>query len=259
MFEKFEKQNIAIPIAIVLAGALIGGGLFFGGRAGTTPVNTASEKLMPQNIPAVTATDHIRGNLTAPVIIVEYTDLECPFCKQFDGTMKQVIAAYQGKVAWVARNFPLQQLHPNAPQLALAAECVADLGGNEAYWKFWDSIIEQSPINTFFDMKKLTPTATAVGVDSKAFGACIATGKQKDKIESDFNSAVAAGGNGTPFNVIVLQSPISGKAKKDLAALEATLPPDTFVLSKDGKQIAMSGSQPLETIKKALDILLEGK
>jgi protein-disulfide isomerase len=256
----FEKQNLAIPLAIVIAGAFIGGGLYFGTRSAAplTPA-PAQGSAEVKNVPEVTAGDHIRGSLTAPVIVVEYTDLECPYCKQFDGTMKQVLAAYGGKVAWVARNFPLQQLHPNAPALALAAECVADLGGNEAYWKFWDSIIQQSPINTFFDMTKVTPTAVSVGVDSKAFDACVASGKYQDKVGKEFNDAVAGGGNGTPFNVLVLQSPVSNGTKKALTNLQATLPPGTFTLSKDGRQIAMPGSQPLDNVKQILNILLAGK
>jgi len=226
-----EKQNLAIPIAIVIAGALIGGALFFIGRtatptAGTQPTVTAKD------IPAVTSEDHIRGSMNAEVVIVEYTDLECPFCKQFDGTMKQVLAAYGDKVAWVVRNFPLQQLHPNAPKLALGAECVAALAGNDAYFKFIDSVFVQAPINTLFDMTKLTATAEGVGVNGKDFDTCVASGTYQDKISKEFNDAVAAGGQGTPFSVAI---------------------------AKNGKRYPIPGSQPIEQMKALIDGILAEK
>ncbi|MES2135356.1 MAG: thioredoxin domain-containing protein [Patescibacteria group bacterium] len=253
-----EKQNLALPIAIVIAGALIGGSLFFVGRT-NAPATDTTPAVAQKDIPGVTSADHSMGSIDAPIVIVEYTDLECPFCKQFDGTMKQVVANYGGKVAWVTRNFPLQQLHPNAPKLALGAECVASLGGNDAYWKFLDSIFLQAPINTFFDMTKLTSTAEGVGVNGKEFNTCVASGTFQEKITNEFNDAVGAGGQGTPFSVIVLKDGMSNSTKKALGDLQATLQPGTLLVSKGGKQIGMGGSQPMEIIRSVLDVLLAGK
>lgn len=90
----------------------------------------------------VTAKDHIQGDAKAPVKIVEYSDLDCPYCKQFHVTMNLVMEEYgkQGKVAWVFRHFPLEQLHPDAPRKAQASECVAELGGQQAFWTFVDRV-----------------------------------------------------------------------------------------------------------------------
>ncbi len=226
-----QKQTLAVPLAIVIAGALIAGALFFIGRT-ATPTTGTTPNVTVKDVPAVTAADHIRGSMDAEVVIVEYTDLECPFCKQFDGTMKQVMTTYGTKVAWVIRNFPLQQLHPNAPKLALGAECVAALAGNDAYFKFLDSILLQSPINTFFDMTKLTATAEGVGVNGKDFDTCVASGTYQDKISAEFNDAIAAGGQGTPFS---------------------------FAIAKNGKRYAIPGSQPIESMKTLIDGILAGK
>lgn len=223
------NQNLMIPIAIVIAGAIVGGAIFF--VAKDRPATSTTSAPTAKNIPSVTAADHILGDPNAPVTIVEYTDFECPFCKQFDGTMKQVLAAYPGKVAWILRNFPLQQLHPNAPTLALGAECVAELKGNDAYWKFKDSLFAQAPINTFFDMTKLTATAQGVGVDGTAFDACVASGKYQDKITQEFNDAIAAGGQGTPFSVLII--------------------------TKNGTHIPIPGSQPYEQVKAVIDSALK--
>jgi len=88
-------------------------------------------------IPEVTADDHIIGNINAPIVIVEYADLECPYCKKFTQTMKDVVAESNGNVAWVYRHFIV---HQNALPKAAAAECVAKLKGNDAFWKYIDLV-----------------------------------------------------------------------------------------------------------------------
>lgn len=261
MSEGQQNQNLMVPVAIVIAGAIVGASIFFVDKshpvtaAPATGANVPSEM---KNIPLVTTADHIQGNANAPITVVEYTDLECPFCKQFDGTMQKITAAYPGKLAWVIRDFPLQQLHPNAPKLALASECVAHLGGNDAYWKFKDSIFTQAPINTFFDMTKLTSTAKGVGVDSKAFDACVASSTYQEKITQEFNDAIAAGGQGTPFSVLVLSKKMPASVQKALTGIAATLQPGTLTVSKDGTQVGMSGSQPEAVVKSIIDALLAG-
>ena len=258
-----KQQNLMIPIAIVIAGAIVGAAIFFVDKgqpttaAATAPAAAAAPTtVLPKDVPAVTAADHITGNLGAPVTVVQYTDLECPFCKQFTGTMQQVMAAYPGKVAWVIRNFPLQQLHPNAPKLALAAECVSALGGNDDYWKFLASIIAQAPINTFFDMTKLDATATGVGVSGTAFDSCIASGKYEALITQEFNDATAAGGQGTPFSILVLSHPMSASVRQALTGIQTTNP-GSITLSADGTQVGMNGSQPYAVVQSILNALLQ--
>ncbi len=86
-------------------------------------------------IPEVTKDDHIRGNKDAEITIVEYSDIECPFCSRYHDTMKQIIDLYGDDVRWVYRHFPLDQLHPNARPVAIASECAAEQG---AFWEFVD-------------------------------------------------------------------------------------------------------------------------
>lgn len=91
------------------------------------------------DIPAVTIEDHIIGSIDAPVVIVEYSDLECPYCKRFNGVMKEIVAESNGQVAWVYRHWVV---HPGALPKAGAAECVAKLKGNDAFWKYVDLVFE---------------------------------------------------------------------------------------------------------------------
>ena len=222
--------NMSTPVAIVIAGALVAAALYFGGGTGGTAVNNqpTPAKTTPDKMVAVTAADHILGNPDAPVKIIEYTDFECPFCKQFHGTMKQVMDTYgaSGQVAWVIRNFPLEQLHPNAPKLAQAAECVAEQGGSKAYFAFLDEVFRVSPINTFFDFTKLDATVKAAGVDVATFETCFASGKFADKINKEIQDAIASGGTGTPHNILQ---------------------------DKRGKYTLISGSQPLDVVKAAIE------
>ena len=88
-------------------------------------------------VPAINENDHILGNVNAPIKIIEYSDLECPYCKRFGDTMKEIVAESDGKVAWVYRHWII---HPGALSKTGAAECVAQLKGNDAFWKYIDLI-----------------------------------------------------------------------------------------------------------------------
>ncbi len=119
-----------------------------------SPAPTGGNTKSLENMKPVTSSDHIFGDVNAPVKVVFYSDLECPFCKSFHETMTQIMnSSYgkDGKVAWVYRHFPLKQLHSKAPKEAEAAECAAELGGNDAFWKFINKINEVTPANNKLD------------------------------------------------------------------------------------------------------------
>ncbi len=81
--------------------------------------------------------DHWRGSRDADIVLIEYSDYQCPYCHAVHPTLKQVITEYGSKIAWVYRHFPLS-FHPEAVPLATGAECANELGGLEAFWKFTD-------------------------------------------------------------------------------------------------------------------------
>jgi protein-disulfide isomerase len=208
-----NKSSIAVPVAIVVAAALIAGAIYLNGKDKTTapPTNQpASEKV---TVRPVDEKDHIRGNPNAPIMIVEYSDYECPFCSQFHTTMQRAIEKYgtTGKVAWVYRHFPLKQLHPNAPKIAAASECVSELGGNTAFWKFTDFVFTEKPIEKingqdrlgFTDMKRLPEFAERAGVDKSRFELCNNSSKYDEAIATAITDAMKAGGTGTPHTLIV--------------------------------------------------------
>lgn len=207
------KKDLLVPVSIILAGGLVGLGLYFGGGGATAPTAATGEgqqlAAAPQettsteNIDPVTEDDHIKGSVDAPVKIVEYSDFDCPFCSRFHDTMNEVVAE-DSEVAWVFRQFPLEQLHPQAPAVAAASECVARLGGNDAFWSFTDGYFAARGSGDRTAHATLIPSlVSATGVDQAAFSSCFENGETRSNVEADLNNAVATGGRGTPWSVII--------------------------------------------------------
>jgi protein-disulfide isomerase len=194
------------------------------------PVDTTNK------VRTVTSDDHIKGNPEAKIKIVEYSDFECPFCKRFHDTMNELMAKYgeSGEVAWVFRQFPLEQLHPvKAMAAAVASECAGDLGGNEAFWKFTDGYYRDTLTNNRTDTDKLIPAlAKEVGLNASAFQACLTSGKFDQKIQSDIANAIETGGQGTPWSVLI---------------------------GPDGKTYPINGAQTLASVEKLIELAKQAK
>lgn len=214
-----------MPVAIVIAGAIIGASVYLGARTiagGGLPASNgqanpqAGEPLAPSGdivVGKVTSKDHLRGNPDAKVVIVEYSDLECPFCKMFHQTMNQAFSKYGSEIAWVYRHFPLDQLHRKARKEAEATECVAELGGNQKFWAYVDKIFEVTTSNDGLPESELPKLAEQVGVNRAAFESCLASGRHAKVVQDHADDALAAGARGTPYSVIVTKdgnTPING-------------------------------------------------
>lgn len=162
-------------------------------------------------VPKITKEDYVRGDSKAPVVLVEYSDLECPYCKTFHPTAKQLIDEYKGKVKWVYRHYPLS-FHVNAQKEAEASECAGELGGQDAFWKYIDAIYDRTTSNgTGFALDKLTPLAKEIGLNEAKFKSCLDSGKYTKKVQNQMSAASAIGVNGTPGNIFLHEK--SGEAK----------------------------------------------
>jgi protein-disulfide isomerase len=147
-------------------------------------------------------TDHIRGNKDATVAVIEYSDFECPFCKSVFPTYQQVMQTYGDKVMWVYRQFPLS-FHQNAQKEAEASECIAELGGNDAFWKYNDYVFSHTTSNgTGFALDQLPVAAKQAGVDVTKFQSCLDSGKYQKQVQNSETAATAAGVDGTPGNFV---------------------------------------------------------
>ncbi len=195
-----------IVSAIVLAGIIIAGAVLLKGSKSTenTPVTNNNKNLPSSEIKPVSSSDHILGNMNAKIVIVEYSDLECPYCKIFHTTMHKVADGNNGKVAWVYRHYPIAQLHPKAFHEAEATECAWEQGGNDAFWKYADRIFEVTPSNNGLEVAELPKIAQYVGLNMASFNTCLNSGKFKDKIQADIDDGTKAGVNGTPSSFILV-------------------------------------------------------
>ncbi len=223
-----------VPISIIVAGLIIAGAIYFGGGKNADNVNLTGRGNTPNTagvVEPVTDKDHILGSKDAPIIIVEYSDFECPWCKVFHQTMHEILNTYGDKVAWVYRQSPITDLHPKAVKESEASECAAEQGGNEAFWKFADKIFSVTPSNNGLDPAQLPIIAKDVGLNVDAFNACLSSGKFTNQIQADISAALKAGSQGaTPYSVII---------------------------TKDGKKVAINGAQPIGNIKAQIDALLK--
>ncbi len=223
---KLPSFELTPAVSILIAGVIIAGAIIFTNHHTTAAVADANKQggtVAAANVPAPSADDHIIGSPTAPIVMIEYSDFQCPYCQMIYPSLKQIQSTSNGQVAWVMREFPLYQIHPNAMPGANAAECIAAQLGNDAFWKFAeDDFDNQSSIGPDF----FAAEAKKLGADMAKYNSCISNSTYLNKIEAQTAEAEAAGGNGTPFTVIVntktgKQYPVSGALP--LAQLQAAV------------------------------------
>lgn len=134
------------------------------------------------------------------VTIVEYSDLECPFCKNFHATLQQTLQNYDGQVKWAYKHFPLTSLHSKARREAMATECAAEQG---QFWEYTDLLMETTTSNDSLPDATLFTMADDLGLDAASFSDCVESEKFADKVDADYSEATGLGGQGTPFSVVV--------------------------------------------------------
>lgn len=215
------KSSYTVPLAIIVGGIIIAAAIYVS-MSKSPAMNGAN----PALVRPVGAYDHILGNPAAKVIIVEYSDFDCDYCKAFNDTLHQIIASegVNGEVAWVYREFPLLEIHPNALSHARAAECVAATAGNDAFWKFETSLFQNQPA----DPIRYGEYAQAAGVSGDAFATCYASASTtvEPRILADRQNALDIGAEGTPYSLIL----VAGK------------PP-----------VVMAGGYPYDAVKQLVD------
>lgn len=165
--------------------------------------------------------DHIRGPASAEVSLIEYSDFECPFCKRFHETPGQLLDRYGGRVNWVYRNNPLPFHNPAAHDEALAAECVARLRGNDAYWQYADALFANTQSNGagLTPAKSIERLAETVGIKGVEMSTCMKDDATVKRVERDIADAAAVGVSGTPTTVV--RNNRTGAAETVVGALPA--------------------------------------
>lgn len=180
-------------------------------------------------IPAVSSKDHVVGASNPKLYVVEYSDLECPYCKKVKPALEQVISENAADVAHVFRHFPLD-IHPNAHMEAQAAECVAQANGADNYFKYIKEVFARtSSTGTTFDEIGMVKIATDLGLDGNAVTQCLSAKTMQSRIDADLADGKKAGVSGTPT---------------------------IFLIGTNGKAKMITGAVPAETIREAVAAIL---
>ena len=151
--------------------------------------------------------EHIIGDPEAPIIIVEYADIDSPYAKEFQQTLSQLMTEYgaSGKVAWVYRHFPLVDQHRYSVEHAEAAECVAFLGNRAAFWRFIDLVQANAPGSSQFNPSGYPALVAQLGVDATEFNECIESERFAARVEADFANALAVGADASPYSILLVR------------------------------------------------------
>ena len=159
-------------------------------------IGASAAPAVPENDPyaEMMDDDSVKGDINAPVTIVEFSDFECPFCgRYYSETYKRIDEEYikTGKVRYVFRDYPLS-FHADAQKAAEAAECAGDQG---RFWEMHDMIFENQHAMGMMDLKQY---AGSLGLDTSAFDTCLYSGKYAEEVLADQRDGAAYGVSGTP-------------------------------------------------------------
>lgn len=207
------KNSLSIPVAIVIAGALIAGAVLFTRSSPQTVANVGNDQQGTVNTEQVSGVadvsaddDAVLGDPNAPITIIEFSDFQCPFCRKFyRETIPQIKKDYSttGKVKFVYRDFPLVQIHPGATPAAEGTECAEEQG---KFWEMHDAIFDeqekQGSGTIQFTADDVKNWAAKIGLDTTKFNQCLDSGKYRQEVEKDLADGAAAGVNGTPATFI---------------------------------------------------------
>jgi protein-disulfide isomerase len=158
---------------------------------------------LPQSL-ALAESDHIRGNILAPVTVIEYADIECTFCKRFEGTMQELYQAYgtTGQVRFVFRHFPLGIWDHSIPE-AIAAECAGEQNGSAAFYEYLNRLFQLTPSENNSDLTVLSKISASMGLDEQQFQRCSTEPATKERVTSEHLSGVRAGVSTVPTTFII--------------------------------------------------------
>ena len=157
----------------------------------------------------------VYGEPKAEITIVEFSDVECPFCARLHPTLAQLVDESEGRIKWEYRHLPLP-MHQNAELGAAATECVGEQLGNDAFWDYLDRLLV---LQGQHSLALYEAEARTAGVNLSEFRTCLTSQEIQDRINLDRVVAQSFGGSGTPFNVIQFADgttrPVSGALPYD--------------------------------------------
>jgi protein-disulfide isomerase len=134
----------------------------------------------------------VRGPAGATVTIVEFSDFHCPFCRRAQPTLSELLTRYGDRVKLVYRDFPIDQLHPQARLASEAARCAHEQG---RFWPYHDLLYANAPKASPDDLKSYARTT---GLELASFEQCLSSGKHRTAVQNDIEEGARVGVTGTP-------------------------------------------------------------
>lgn len=181
-------------------------------RAATSPKPEApaaqfDASRLPKALPALSAIDAqislagvpIRGQASSQVVLLEFSDFQCPYCGRYvRDTLPKIDQAYiqSGKIRYAFRQFPLESIHRNARNAAVAALCANDEG------KFWELHDRLYANQQALELTSLALYGAGLGLDEGRYAACVRDGRHNDVVTADRQAAITLGFTGTPAFVV---------------------------------------------------------
>jgi protein-disulfide isomerase len=217
---QLKQFSLSTPAAIILAAFILGGshivyGLVSNGT-GQTTVNMFTGK-------PVDDSDYVEGNPKSEIVVIEYSDPECPYCVTLHPTLKKLREDYKDKVAFIYRHFPLTQIHPHARDESKGIICAGELGGATAFYEYMDALYgyKSNGQTTQLPATGKEDIAANIGLDKAGFLSCM---KKEDigiAVDASINDGVQAGVQGTPTTFILTKT---RKGYEVVAALDGARP-----------------------------------
>lgn len=194
--------------------------------------------LVPPKVQVGYDPKRLRGNPKAEVMIVEFSDYQCPYCHRAEATLRGLLASYGDRVSLAYRDFPLPQLHPQAELAAEASRCAEEQG---KFWEYHDQLFDSSK----FEHAALVDYARTLKLDEKQFDSCVTSEKYKADIQRDLEEGTKAGVSGTP-GFFINGVPLSGaqSAEAFTSVIDEELARQR--LKKPDQQLAARESKRLE-------------
>lgn len=182
----------------------------------------ATQNALKDLITPVSASDYIRGSKDAKVVLVEYSDFQCPACGYYYTQVKQLETDFNGNIAVVYRYFPLEQIHKYARSSARVAEAAGRQG---KFWEMHDLLFtnQNAWANSSDAASLFLSYAQSLGLDINKFSADLNSSDIDNKINSDYQDGIKQGIAGTPtffVNGKQIENPASYDAFKDIIQQE---------------------------------------
>ncbi len=146
--------------------------------------------------------DPTRGPVDAPIVLVEFSDFQCPFCQRATGTLVELIDRYEDQIQFVYKDYPLPS-HPEAFKAAEAGNCAHEQG---MFWEFHDKMFGSQDA---LDVPSLNTYASELGLDAAAFSTCLEEGRYTQRVQQDLQIGQLYGVSSTP-TVFINGRPVLG-------------------------------------------------